>query len=106
LRSWLVSLLGKRSAASTGSGLDPLSFSLRGFVRAIVFQRRYRMDATILLLGAPLFTRAATGGAYASVEECRELSECRPRSFLRPTFEAELEATQPSVPSVFQEGSA
>src|ERR1700722_19792184 len=68
LRSWLVSLLGKRSAASTGIGLDPVSFTLRGFAPTVAFQRRYRMDATILLLGAPLFTRQAAGGGYASVE--------------------------------------
>lgn len=68
LRSWLVSLLGKRSAASTGIGLDPVSFTLRGFAPTIAFQRRYRMDATILLWGAPLFTRQAAGGGYASVE--------------------------------------
>ncbi len=67
-RSWLVCLLGKRSLASTGAGIDPVSFSLRGFARATAFQRRYRMDAAILLLGAPLFTRRAAGGAYASVE--------------------------------------
>lgn len=71
LRSWLVSLLGKRSAARTGAENDPVSFSLRGLAPAVVFQRRYRMDATILLLGAPLFTRQAAGGAYVSVEESR-----------------------------------
>jgi len=32
------------------------------------------MDATILLLGAPLFTRTAAGGGYASVEESREVA--------------------------------
>lgn len=35
---------------------------------ATAFQCRYRMDATILLLGAPIFTREAAGGGYASVE--------------------------------------
>ncbi len=54
--------------ASIAAGIDPVSFSLRGFARAAAFQRRYRMDAAILLLGAPLFTRRAAGGAYASVE--------------------------------------
>ncbi|MGB6946010.1 MAG: hypothetical protein WBE37_26660 [Bryobacteraceae bacterium] len=54
--------------ASTSAGIDPVSFSLRGFARATAFQRRYRMDAAILLLGAPLFSRRAAGGAYASVE--------------------------------------
>lgn len=69
LRSWAVSLLGKRSAASPGSAaLDPIAFTLRGLVAGVRFQRRYRMDATILLLGAPLFTRERAGGAYASVE--------------------------------------
>lgn len=54
--------------AATRAAIDPVSFSLRGFARAAAFQRRYRMDAAILLLGAPLFTRRAAGGAYASVE--------------------------------------
>ncbi|MGP0076146.1 MAG: hypothetical protein ACLPWF_29855 [Bryobacteraceae bacterium] len=70
--SWLLALLGKRSAASTGIGLDPVGLSLRGFAPSTVFQRRYRMDASILLLGAPLFTRQAAGGAYASVEISRD----------------------------------
>lgn len=68
LRSWSVSLLVRKSAASNSIGLDPVSLTLRGFAPAVRFQRRYRMDATILLLGAPLFTRKAAGGAYASVE--------------------------------------
>lgn len=69
LRSWLVSLVGKAaSGAAAGSGFDPISFTLRGLVPTEVFQRRYRMDATILLLGAPIFTRQAAGGGYASVE--------------------------------------
>lgn len=74
LRSWLVSLLGKRSAASTAAGFDPVSFALRGYLPAAVYQRRYRMDAAILLLGAPLFTRQAAGGGYASVEISRDES--------------------------------
>jgi hypothetical protein len=74
LRSWIVCLLGKRSAASTEIGLDPVGLSLRGFAPSIAFQRRYRMDATILLLGAPLLTRAAAGGGYASVELSRDQS--------------------------------
>jgi len=68
LRSWLVSLLGKRSSASSGAGLDPVSFALRSFAPTLAFQRRYRMDATILLFGAPLLTRQGAGGGYASVE--------------------------------------
>jgi hypothetical protein len=73
LQGWLASLT--RLLASTGNaGIDPVSFSLRGLAPAIAFQRRYRMDATILLLGAPLFTRQAAGGGYASVEESRESS--------------------------------
>jgi len=81
LRSWTVSLLGKTSAGSTGAGLDPVGFTLRGFAPAVAFQRRYRMDATILLLGAPLFTRQAVGGGYASVETSCEISgDCGPRA--------------------------
>jgi len=72
LGSWLVALLGKASAASTGIGLDPVGLSLRGFVPSITFQRWYRLDASILLLGAPLFTRQSAGGAYASVEISRD----------------------------------
>jgi hypothetical protein len=55
LRSWLVSLLGKTAARGISAP-------------ASVFQRRYRVDATILLLGAPLFTRQGVGGGDASVE--------------------------------------
>lgn len=72
LRCWVTSLLGKRSAASSANAVDPVSIALRGFAPSAVFQRRYRLDATILLLGAPLFTRKAAGGAYASVEIARE----------------------------------
>jgi hypothetical protein len=72
LRSWLVSLLGKAAAESAQTGFDPVSFTLRGFVPTAGFQQRYRMDATILLLGAPLFTRQAAGGGYASVEISRD----------------------------------
>ena len=72
---WLVSLLGRdRPGVTTGISLDPVSFTLRGFTPTVAFQRRYRMDATILFLGAPLFTRPAAGGGYASVETSRELS--------------------------------
>ena len=74
LRTWLVSLLGKRSGASPAAAFDPVSFALRGYLSEAVFQRRYRMDAAILLLGAPLFTRQAAGGGYASVEISRDES--------------------------------
>ena len=84
LRSCLVSLAAKTSAGSApGSPLkagfeaaesDPVRFTLRGFIPAARFERRYRMDATILLLGAPLFTRTSAGGAYASVEKSRDIS--------------------------------
>lgn len=68
LRSWILSLLGKRSAAATSIGFDPIDLTLRGFAPARAFHRHYRLDATILLLGAPIFTRRAAGGGYASVE--------------------------------------
>lgn len=69
LRSWVVSLLGKKSAASPASAaFDPVAFTLRGLAAGARFQRHYRMDAAVLLLGAPLFTRERAGGAYASVE--------------------------------------
>ncbi len=73
LRSWVVSLLGKKSAASPGSAaFDPVAFTLRGLLADARFQRRYRLDATILLFGAPLFTRESAGGAYASLEIGRD----------------------------------
>ncbi len=75
LRSWLVSLLGKAMAEPVHPGFDPVSFTLRGFVPTAGFQQRYRMDATILLLGAPIFTRQAAGGGYASVEISRDQAE-------------------------------
>jgi hypothetical protein len=75
LGSWLVSLLGKVVAETVRTGFDPVSFTLRGFVPTAGFQQRYRMDATIMLLGAPLFTRQAAGGGYASVEISGDQSE-------------------------------
>jgi hypothetical protein len=39
-----------------------------GFSRLDGAQRRYRVDATILLCGVPIFTRKNVGGGYASVE--------------------------------------
>src|SRR5579859_8009542 len=69
MRSWVVSLLCKRGAAAMGAvGLDPVSYALRGFAATATFRRHYRMDATILFLGAPIFTRQAAGGGFASVE--------------------------------------
>src|SRR5208337_917476 len=75
LGSWLVSLLGRAAADSLHTGFDPVAFTLRGFVPTAGFQQRYRMDATILLLGAPLFTRQGAGGGYASVEISRDQGE-------------------------------
>ncbi|HEX5226767.1 MAG TPA: hypothetical protein VFW44_03620 [Bryobacteraceae bacterium] len=68
LRSWLAALAGWAHASAQPSGLDPVSLTLLGLAPATTFQVRYRMDATILLLGAPIFTREAAGGGYASVE--------------------------------------
>ncbi len=62
-------------AEAVHTGFDPVSFTLRGFVPTAGFQQRYRMDATILLLGAPIFTRQAAGGGYASVEISRDQGE-------------------------------
>jgi hypothetical protein len=76
LGSCLAALLERGAAFSaTTTGFDPVGFTLRGFTPATVFQRRYRMDATILLLGAPLFTREGAGGGYASVEVSRETDQ-------------------------------
>src|ERR1700744_3537144 len=71
LQVWAASL-ARLAASTTNPGLDPVSLTLRGFAPTVAFQRRYRMDATILLLGAPLFTRRAAGGGYASVEISRD----------------------------------
>ena len=71
LRAWLLSTLGKTSARGAERGLDPVAFTLRGLARGAAFARRYRIDATILLLSAPLSTRPAVGGGYASVESDR-----------------------------------
>ena len=68
LAASLTASLGRALAGVTGAAIDPVQVALRGFSPTAVFQRRYRMDATILLLGAPLFTRQAAGGGYASVE--------------------------------------
>jgi hypothetical protein len=70
LRSFLASLFAKAAQANPEAkpGFDPVGFSLRGFAPTLSFQRRYRIDATILLLGAPVFTRQAAGGGYATVE--------------------------------------
>jgi hypothetical protein len=73
LQAWLASL-GRfwASGGKLSATLDPVSVALQGFAPAVTFQRRYRMDATILLLGATIFTRKAAGGAYASVEISRD----------------------------------
>src|ERR1700736_755575 len=68
LAASLTASLGRALAGVTGAAIDPVQVALRGFSPTTVFQRRYRMDATILLLGAPLFTHQAAGGGYASVE--------------------------------------
>jgi hypothetical protein len=41
---------------------------LRGFSQGARFSRRYRVDATVLLLGMPIITRQNVGGAFASIE--------------------------------------
>jgi len=68
VRACLFSLFGKAFARAAGPGFDPVAFTLRGLQRGAGWERRYRIDATILLLGAPLFTRPGVGGGYASVE--------------------------------------
>jgi hypothetical protein len=41
---------------------------LRGFSQGARFSRRYRVNATVLLLGMPIITRQNVGGAFASIE--------------------------------------
>jgi len=74
--AWLAAKAGRAWGAAASRAhpvLDPVAFTLHGFTPAAAFQRRYRMDATILLLGAPIFTRTAAGGGYASVEKSAEI---------------------------------
>jgi hypothetical protein len=92
--------------------------------RTTVFQRRYRMDAgagnayiettspveTTSNDGAAVALQFAAGSLPARAHGFQALasspggSECV--AFLRLTFEAELEATEPTIPSVFPEESA
>jgi hypothetical protein len=44
---------------------------LRGFRRENRFERRYRVDATVLLLGIPVFSRQGVGSGYAATETGR-----------------------------------
>ncbi len=67
-------------------GFDPIRDSLRGFVPGARFERRAEFRT-----------------AYAAGDESGIpiRIEYRPRSFLRLTFEAEGEARQPLIPSLF-----
>ncbi len=68
-RSILGVLLGglcvRPTLAAASSAVSEL---LRGFSLGDRFARRYRVDATVLLLGMPLVTKSNVGGAYASIE--------------------------------------
>lgn len=77
-RTLLRVALGALGAAlgRASSRLQSVSAILRGFSRDAVFGRRYRVDATILLLGVPLLSRQRVGGAYASVETASVGSDC------------------------------
>ena len=48
--------------------VDPVRQVLRGFSPTTAFQRRFRVDATVLLCGVPLLARKNVGGGFASVE--------------------------------------
>ena len=72
-RTLLHLLLGCGCAALTRSSAPfppwhTISTILPGFSRDAVHERRYRLHATVLLLGVPLVSKANIGGAYASVE--------------------------------------
>jgi hypothetical protein len=41
---------------------------LRGFVRTSRFESRYRVDATVMLFGIPIFTKAGVGSGYSVAE--------------------------------------
>jgi hypothetical protein len=69
LRSLLAARLRPLAAAESLSFPgDPVSQALRGFSRVSIAQRRYRVDAVVLLCGVPLFSRKNVGSGYASVE--------------------------------------
>jgi len=69
-RRTLFLLLGLLRAPKSLAGLEPRAISdvFRGFTPRRAYWRRYRIDATILLLGMPVLTKQGVGGAYASVE--------------------------------------
>jgi hypothetical protein len=50
------------------AGENGIRSRLRGFKPSTTFCSLYRIDATILICGAPVFTRKGVGGAYASIE--------------------------------------
>ena len=54
-----------RAAVLDGS---PPRDLLRGFHRTGRFERCYRVDATVLLFGIPLFSKQGVGGGYAAAE--------------------------------------
>ena len=56
------------SEVSLPAGGNWIGGRLRGFKRSATASRRYRIDATILICGAPVFTRKGVGEAYASIE--------------------------------------
>jgi hypothetical protein len=75
----LVDMLSRRlflslSALALGRGYSrtmppsPLTAALGGNSRART-AATYRVDATILLLGIPVFSRSGVGGGYAAIEE-------------------------------------
>ena len=71
-RTLLCRVLGlciwPRLGASPVSSNDPIPALANGFSKLEGAQRRYRVDATILLCGVPIFARKNVGGGYASVE--------------------------------------
>ena len=72
-RRLLHLLLGGACAAVSRASnpftpFQSISAVLRGLFPDAVFERRYRVDATVLLLGVPLVSVQNIGGAYASVE--------------------------------------
>jgi hypothetical protein len=68
-RTLLHLILGGLYAQGTLPAAPPtVSDRLRGFSLGARFCRRYRVDATVSLLGVPLITKQNVGGAYASIE--------------------------------------
>ena len=67
---WLYAARNLRAASHLPEEEQPRSFT-RGFRLVGRFERRYRVDATVLLFGIPIFSSQGVGGGYAAAETGR-----------------------------------